>query len=213
MVAKGITGLLRVNNVSNPHILRDENVLQGYSSSIRDSEFTVKNSGSSLRMPASSKSSQVMQYLQDVSDPTTSYLHIVITSEQDNCSVVTQNKIMDMNATMKEVSQHFKCAAISFNARDNTDLNKQLQAILLSCASKESDIMRVFATSSNFKQSISSVVYWFNEKTPAPSMMTSMASIGDQSMLNDIDGQQLLEVKELEKRCIMVSVCLSSRVM
>jgi hypothetical protein len=67
-----------------------------------------------------------MQYLEDVSDPTTSYLHIVVTSDQDDCSVVTQEQIMDMNATMKEVSQHFKCAAISFNARDNSELNKQL---------------------------------------------------------------------------------------
>jgi len=55
----------------------------------------------------------------------------------------------------------------------------------------------VFTTSSNFKQGLASVVDWFNEKTPAPSMMTSMASVGDQSMLNDIDGQQLLEVNEI----------------
>jgi hypothetical protein len=68
---------------------------------------------------------------------------------------------------------------------------------LLSCGNKDNEITRVFTTSSNFKQGLASVVDWFNEKTPAPSMMTSMASVGDQSMLNDIDGQQLLEVNEI----------------
>lgn len=66
-------------------------------------------------------------------DNTNRYLHVILTSKQDDCSQSTLNDLYRLNMTMASCAKYFKTAFIQYQARDNLDLRNELLHVALSC--------------------------------------------------------------------------------
>jgi hypothetical protein len=72
-------------------------------------------------------------------DESSDYLHIIITSANDECSEATLNDIIKLNFILKKKVKNYKCACISYNSKGNDKLRQDLTSISLSVVKPEQE--------------------------------------------------------------------------
>lgn len=72
-------------------------------------------------------------------DETTDYLHITLTSGQDQCSRAAMPDVMGILSRMKEQFKYYKAANISYMSRGNKDLKKEMVDMVMRLQKDSSD--------------------------------------------------------------------------
>ena len=64
-------------------------------------------------------------------DDTTEYLHIMLTSGQDQCSRASLPDVLQLLTKMKKLFKFYKTANISYLSRGNKDLKKEMLDMIM----------------------------------------------------------------------------------
>ena len=60
--------------------------------------------------------------LDGIKDDNTEFLHVIITSSHDVCSIATLNDLINLNLVLKKTARNYQEVCMNYKAKDNKEL-------------------------------------------------------------------------------------------
>ena len=145
-------------------------------------------------------------------DHETSYCHLILTTGEDNCSSTKVKDLVDLNTLLNRFAPRFRCAILSYQAKDNQRLKEQLALITASCQNLELEEQMSFTQAtkpSNVRQRLEQTAKWFLglqdysmvSASPSTSPSNARGFVPQELVIHEADADP-------QKRCVVLSLCL-----
>lgn len=146
-----------------------------------------------------------------MSDKTTDYLHVIITSGNDVCSEATLKDLLQLNQFMKKSAKYYELVTIQYMQKSNDTLKKELLA--LAAAAQRSGATQdtgryIPAKYSNIIQKLENVIDWFDGK-----IQSSKEEGQNESSDEYLNETIINKFADVKRRCVVFSVCITENIL